>query len=110
MTKPPRRVQRKRTKGWRLPENTVCVDRSSRYGNPFVVGETRLHPLSHLGQIHVRNHHHAVVLFDNWLNTTEEGRALLVRATEELRGKNLACFCSLGVPCHADIWLVRVNK
>ncbi len=32
----PKRIQRRRTKGWRLPENTVIVDRTSRFGNPFV--------------------------------------------------------------------------
>jgi len=29
------RIQRKRTKGFRLPPNTVCVDRSTKLGNPF---------------------------------------------------------------------------
>ena len=35
MTATPRRIQRKRTKGWRKPPNTVCVDRSTRWGNRF---------------------------------------------------------------------------
>ena len=34
----PERVQLRRTKGWRLPENTVKVDRSTKWGNPFVAG------------------------------------------------------------------------
>ena len=29
----PKRIQRRRTKGWRKPENTVIVDRTSRFGN-----------------------------------------------------------------------------
>lgn len=33
----PKRIQRKRTRGFRLPPNTVCVDRTSRYGNPYKV-------------------------------------------------------------------------
>lgn len=33
----PKRIQRKRTRGFRLPPNTVCVDRTSRYGNPYRV-------------------------------------------------------------------------
>ena len=32
----PKRIQRKRTKGWRKPENTVNVCRPSKWGNPFV--------------------------------------------------------------------------
>ena len=35
----PQRIQLKRTKGWRMPDDTVKVDRSSRWGNPFVVGK-----------------------------------------------------------------------
>lgn len=30
-----KRIQRRRTKGFRLPPNTVCVDRSTKLGNPF---------------------------------------------------------------------------
>jgi hypothetical protein len=33
----PYRIQLKRTKGWRMPANTVKVDRSTRWGNPFKV-------------------------------------------------------------------------
>lgn len=33
------RVQLKRTKGWRMPENTVKVDRTTRFGNPWKVGD-----------------------------------------------------------------------
>lgn len=31
----PTRVQRRRTKGFRLPENTLCCTRPSRWSNPF---------------------------------------------------------------------------
>lgn len=33
----PRRIQRKRTRGWRMPEGAVYVGRPSRWGNPFSV-------------------------------------------------------------------------
>jgi hypothetical protein len=29
-----KRIQRKRTKGWRMPENTVYIGRGSKCGNP----------------------------------------------------------------------------
>ena len=35
----PRRIQLRRTAGWRMPLNTVKVDRSTKWGNPFVVGK-----------------------------------------------------------------------
>lgn len=31
----PERIVRQRTKGWRMPENTVSVTRPSKWGNPF---------------------------------------------------------------------------
>ena len=31
----PIRIQRERTKGWRMPPNTVYVWRLSKFGNPF---------------------------------------------------------------------------
>ena len=33
----PKRIQRKRIKGWRKPPNTVIVDRTSLYGNDYKV-------------------------------------------------------------------------
>lgn len=31
----PKRIQRKRTKGWRMPEGAVYVGRPGKFGNPF---------------------------------------------------------------------------
>lgn len=35
----PERIQLSRRKGWRMPANTVKVDRTTIYGNPFRIGE-----------------------------------------------------------------------
>jgi hypothetical protein len=35
----PIRIQRRRTKGWRMPPGTIYVGRGSRWGNPFWVGQ-----------------------------------------------------------------------
>ena len=35
----PRRVQLRRSKGWRMPANTVKIDRTTHWGNPFVIGQ-----------------------------------------------------------------------
>lgn len=35
----PERIQLSRRKGWKMPPNTVKVDRSTPWGNPFAVGE-----------------------------------------------------------------------
>jgi hypothetical protein len=37
----PVRIQRKRTKGWKMPPNTVYVGRGSQWGNPFKITPDR---------------------------------------------------------------------
>jgi hypothetical protein len=51
----------------------------------------------------------AVRLFREWL-TAPEQTDLLDQARHELAGKNLACWCRLDLPCHADVWLDLVNQ
>lgn len=102
----PRRIQRSRAKGWRLPENTVCVCRPSQWGNPFVVGRP--------GGVYtakVMNRRHAMQLFRSVAFDNEK---LVAAAKEHLRGKNLACWCPLPEPyehdeCHAAVLLEIAN-
>jgi hypothetical protein len=94
MNSKPIRVQRKRTKGWRMPENTKCVDRSTKWGNPFK--PTRLQDQAHVVNAFRLFYHYDV-----------EFREAVKR---ELRGKNLACFCALNVPCHADVLIEWANE
>jgi hypothetical protein len=108
MNHPPKRIQRKRTKGWRMPENTVSVCRPGKWGNPFIVGPERTQ-----GE--------AVGAFRIWLTTDgftagiPERKQWMLDHLHELRGKNLACWCKLWdqkglrVPCHADILLELAN-
>src|SRR5690242_7428440 len=35
MSQTPKRIQRKREKGWKMPTNTVSVTRPGKFGNPF---------------------------------------------------------------------------
>jgi len=35
----PKRIQRKRTKGWKMPPNTISVTRPGRFGNKFIIGD-----------------------------------------------------------------------
>ena len=39
MTNKPKRIQRKRTPGWKMPPNTVYVGRPTKWGNPYEVGK-----------------------------------------------------------------------
>lgn len=99
----PKRIQRKRTKGWRMPANTISVTRPGAFGNPFAQWDNET----------------AVAAFRRWLETggarewsspiMVECRETLLRRLPELRGKNLACWCG-GEPCHADVLLEMANK
>lgn len=40
----PQRIQRKRSKGWRMPEGAVYVGRPTKWGNPFAVVPEPNHP------------------------------------------------------------------
>ncbi len=84
----PARIQRKRTKGWKKPANTVCVTRPGRWGNPY--------DWKTLGKAE------AVRLF--------EKNILPTLPVHELRGKNLACWCKAGEPCHAESLLRAANR
>jgi len=95
MKRKPQRIQRKRTKGWRMPENTVYVGRPSKWGNPFIIRE---HDIPDAKT--------AVEYFYRWMVLSRPSHLDL----KELRGKNLACWCPEGSPCHADVLLKMANQ
>ncbi len=102
-----KRIQLRRSKGWRIPANTIKVDRSTRWGNPYKVGTVANHPKT--GKpIAVTCKEDAIALFAMHLKVGE-GAKLAVAARQELRGKNLACWCEEGDGCHADVLLAIAN-
>jgi hypothetical protein len=94
----PSRVQLRRTRGWRKPPDTVSVSRPTRWGNYVSVpaaGTPEAHALA------VEEYRQAVMA---------PGRADFRREVrDKLRGKNLACWCPAGWPCHADVLLEIAN-
>lgn len=98
----PVRVQRKRTDGWKKPENTVNVARPSKFGNPYDWRE--------MGR------EEAVAKYRRQLEwQLSEGAWVLIQAVtqvsiDELRGKNLMCWCPMDQPCHADVLLELANR
>lgn len=111
MTDAPVRVQRKRTKGWKMPPNTVYVGRGSKWGNPFKIGSeyvrSKMEPGGGQKANTVSDNAHAVQLYRRF--TAREVK-IQVEAYQELRGKNLACWCRPDQPCHADVLLEIANK
>lgn len=129
----PDRVQLRRTKGWRIPEGCRKVDRSTRYGNPFHVWRSpsgawavRLTGGELLVDASSRERaaRASVDLFGLLMNVDDRparvhlaGRSFAMPAyptldelVDELRGLDLACWCPIGSPCHADTILEVVNR
>jgi len=117
MGEQPKRIQRKRTKGWRMPEAAVSVTRPGPFGNPFTHRERRV----------------AAGMFRVWLTGGMRSTAMLdcgcklptrslpgVRdeilcELQQLRGRDLACWCPLPAPgqpdhCHATVLLELANR
>lgn len=94
-----------------MPANTVKVDRTTLFGNPFSVKE--------------HGHDSAVALHRAWLTGESLGKGLskglrqrrnsVLEALHSLRGKNLACWCPLAKhgerdSCHAALLLELANR
>jgi hypothetical protein len=101
----PERVQLCRTKGWQMPANTVKVDRTTKWGNPFTIAEIKASgvggTMDLLRGVCVSKFRNA--LRHNLPFTCED-------VQRDLAGKNLACWCPLGSPCHADVLLEVANS
>ncbi len=170
----PQRIQRKREKGWRMPDGAVYVGRGTKWGNPFayrtpyaLMREPAVHepgkPAEYEGRISSDGQYHPYCLpggkiipctvrymtlaecvehyrmaivgpsasmlaahpsakkHGGWLTyRVYEGPKRLgiwtIRAVtaadvrRELAGKDLACWCPLGQPCHADALLELANR
>lgn len=148
----PKRIQRKRTKGWRVPEGAVSVCSPSKYGNPFryrhYTGLVRYQPSSpdqfdYEGRISANGTRHdwhgpdgtVTEFWVRWADRAElvhlyratlldptagmrsaypsrRGHFLKVTVDDvraELAGRDLACWCPLDQPCHADVLLSIAN-
>ncbi|OZD74916.1 DUF4326 domain-containing protein [Rhodococcus sp. 05-339-2] len=108
----PERVQRKRTKGWRMPKGAVYVGRPTKWGNPYRVGDESAWIGADLlfsgDDGEPLNARDTVELF-----SAAMGRYVLAVTPEqvraELEGQLLVCWCPLDQPCHADVLLELAN-
>lgn len=126
-TTKPVRIQRKRTKGWKVPENAIYVGRPTKWGNPFVCyqdGHTGYDRHSTAPEIAVASFRSLLTKQESWSSIPPSkwprGKipaqwTTVGEVKEELRGKDLVCWCPLvdkdgnPVPCHADILLEIAN-
>ena len=114
----PKRLQLSRAKGFNLQEasralnglDAVNVARPSKWGNPHKVGVSlQRQPGGDFRRMTVED---AVAAYRDetlpyWMARTGLRGGLNI---EELRGKNLACWCKLDAPCHADVLLELANR
>jgi len=111
----PIRIQLSRKKGWRMPPNTVKVDRTTKWGNPCIVGVhgtrtecVRYFALAMAGHLVLG---HKPDAEGAWLPDKLIAYGKMARRDRRhLRGKNLACWCPLDKPCHADVLLEIANR
>ncbi len=123
------RIQRKRTKGFKLPKNTVYVGRGSKWGNPFKLR----------GDMIMVDAGHRRKIFDKWICYYHDGghtikevvklfRDMLMDLNshevepeirerfkwmrdriKDLQGKKLSCWCKENDCCHADVLIEHAN-
>ena len=105
----PKRIQLSRAKGWRMPENTVKVTRPGIWGNPFIVNPKARVGARSNAYMCVPTVEDAVACYREMFNNEGPTADALRSKLHELRGKNLACFCKIGAPCHADVLLELAN-
>jgi len=102
MAMTPKRIQQRRTKGWRMPPNSKSVAGSGKWGNPY---DWRKY-----GCEQAIEKYREGILGKDLLSKRGKELARVGKDLSELRGKNLACFCKIGEPCHADVLLELANK
>lgn len=111
----PKRIQRRRTKGWRMPPNAVYVGKPTRWGNPFTVRRWgRRRAVSLYRQLLIKGLRRTTLRrlgFTNGDIVVLLWQRTWIRAhLEELRGKDLACWCPPELACHADVLLTEANR
>jgi len=79
-----------------MPDDTVYVGRPTKWGNPYRLGKE------------AESREAAVEMYAEMFNgLSEQERETLL---EPLRGKDLACWCPPGAPCHGDFLVTQANK
>ena len=92
----PKRIQRKRTKGWRMPPNAVYVGKPTKWGNPFLLADYEPQE--------------AVERFRYYIGHQNSPLGFEPADLDELRGKDLVCWCAPDAPCHADVLIDLANR
>lgn len=105
----PKRIQRKRTKGWRMPEGAIYVGRPTKWGNPF---DWQDYYDVFCSESDAKAQ--AAEYYRKWLageiKVWSLARQWILDNIEQIRGYDLACYCKPDQPCHADVLLELANS
>ena len=104
----PKRVQMSRQRPWRADNpDAVIVARPSKWGNPWTVGTTVFIEHPRPAGLYVLEFRVTSAL------AFEMYRQAFALDADEIRsalaGRDLACWCKQGAPCHADVLLEIAN-
>lgn len=110
----PQRIRLSRRKGWRKPEGAVVVARPTKWGNPYTPRNYRFVTDLQTFAARPATVAECIDLYRRELTCTENCPPSEHGWTEgldvrELAGRDLACWCPLDQPCHADVLLDLAN-
>ena|SRR3990167_9175763 len=106
----PKRIQRRRTRGWHKPKGSCYVGRPGKFGNPFkpedfVDGTPKMAVEAFRLWIKENDYNDAVI------ECEEEGLLTTKVIKRDLKGKDLICWCTEDAEyCHADVLLKIANR
>ena len=123
----PVRLRLSRKAGFRLQAHSLAVNglpavnvaRPGKWGNPFTIRQA-----IEAGYIKRASEPLAsqflVECFEDWLldrpdhmwtgPARDEARRSILSTLDDLRGKNIACWCAPGAPCHGDVLLELASR
>ena len=106
-----KRIQRKRTPGFKLPKNTICVNRGTKFGNPFLVSYLGVDEAIRRFTECLINPAIVYTYFDEIEASIQYDRFKWMNENiPKLSGYDyLACFCEEDKPCHGDV-LIEFEK
>lgn len=108
----PERIVLSRKKGARMPSNTVNVARPSKWGNPYRLDDYRTdYPDADDREVRrMAVSDFRGLIEGRWDRLGDVPSYPRDEIRTELAGKNLACWCPSGEPCHADVLLEVANS
>lgn len=117
----PQRIRLNRGRGFNVSQHSrsinglpvKLVDRRTRWGNPYVIGEPVDLAVAALWGFHLKHTDYQAVdrldAVQRFAQLLAFDSAAVVAVRRELSGRNLACWCPIDEPCHADVLLAIAN-